>query len=108
MAKRAKERYTIKGMDIEEWQIIDWTYEATLTPYTFGEDGKLQGGETYKQICTDGIYIVKGLAYFCTNGGHVRNNGVHITPEYLDQDEKSQIEPTDRYMTPPWELYDHR
>ena len=94
-------------MEVEEWQIIEWTYEATLTPYSFREDGKLEKGETYKQRCTDGVYIVKGLVYYCTNGGRAYINGVHITPEYLDQDETSQIEPTDRYMTPPWKLYGH-
>lgn len=103
-----REKYLIKGMEIEEWQIVKWTYKATLTPFTFREDGKLEKGETYTQLCTDGVYIVKGLVYYGTNGGYVKINGVHITPEYLDQDENSQIKPTDKYMTPPWKLYDHR
>lgn len=105
MAKRARETYTIKGVVIEEWQIFDWTCEATLTPYTFRDDGELIQGETYKAMCTDGAYIVKGFVFYATNGGYAKINGVRVTPEFIDQDEKSKVVPKDSFILPPWEQY---
>ena len=105
MAKRSYMTYRVKEMLIEEWQIFEWTYEATLQPVIIGENGKIGYGESYQKMCTDGVYIVKGLVRFCTNGSYAKYYDDYVTPEFIDKDEKSQIVLTNRYMTPSWKRH---
>ena len=93
-----KSVYVVRGVVLEEKQVFHWTYEASLSYETRNPDGTLTT-EHVKRIVTDPVYFEKGDLRCALNGGFMRHYGVNITPDFLEQDEKTlSIVPSDHYL----------
>ena len=89
--------YMIKGIELKERQLFKWTRKTTVFITKREADGSVSRSGPSLEDMTCLVYISKGKLQYATDGSAVTMYDKTATPQILDQDKETQIEPTDRF-----------
>ena len=91
--------YMIKGVDLEERQIFRWTYKGNVFRTIQEADSCITRKGPSREEMTCRVYIANGKLYYATDCSRVTFHGMSATPEQLDQDDETRIDPTDHFAS---------